>query len=355
MTNNTDNAHTPAAPSANGRRRFLLMFVLPALLLGGGALVYLNGGRYVETDNAYVRADKVPVSAEVSGTVVEVLAQENQLVEAGQPLFRIDPAPFEIAVSKAQAQLAQVRTDLAALKANYRETQAQLQLQRTRANFTGREEQRQASLRDKQYISAAAFDNAQQANDIARQEVGVLQQELERMAQMLGGSVDSPLEEHPRYLAALAELDEARLDLRRTTVLASLPGTVSNLPKPGQYLHAGSSAASLVGSQAPWVEANFPETDLTHVRPGQTVEVHIDIYPDVVWHGVVESLSPATGSEFSVIPAQNATGNWVKIVQRVPVRIRLQQEEGGLALLAGLSSLVEVDTGHRRSLLGWSL
>lgn len=354
MTDNTDNPKTPRTASS-GRRRFLLMFVLPGLLLTGGALFYLNGGRYVETENAYVRADKVPVSAEVSGMVTDVLVKENQLVETGQPLFRIDAAPFEIAVSKAEAQLAQVRTDLAALKANYRETQAQLVLKRTRANFAGREEQRQSSLLSKQYISAAAFDDAQQANDLARQEVAVLQQELERLAQMLGGSVDTPVEEHPRYLAAQAELDEAKLNLRRTTVLASLPGIVSNLPKPGQYLHAGSIAASLVGSENPWVEANFPETDLTYVRPGQDVEVHIDVYPDVVWHGVVESLSPATGSEFSVIPAQNATGNWVKIVQRVPVRIRLQPEEGSPALLAGLSSLVEVDTGHRRSLLGWSL
>ncbi|UGV32063.1 HlyD family secretion protein [Halopseudomonas aestusnigri] len=355
MTDHTDNFNTSGPAPGNGRRRFFFMLVLPGLLLAAGAMMYLNGGRYIETDNAYVRADKVPVSAQVSGTVVEVLVQENQMVDAGQPLFRIDPAPFEIAVNKAQAQLAQVRADLAALKANYHETEAQLALQRTRVSFAGREEQRQSSLRDKQYISAAAFDSAQQANALARQEVSVLQQELERLAQMLGGSIDTPLEEHPRYRAAQAELDEAQLDLRRTTVGASLTGSVSNLPKPGQYLRAGSMAAALVGSERPWIEANFPETDLTYVRPGQPVEVRIDVYPDVVWHGVVESLSPATGSEFSVIPAQNATGNWVKIVQRVPVRIRLERTVDSPVLLAGLSSLVEVDTGHRRSLLGLTL
>lgn len=186
MTDHTDNFNTSGPAPGNGRRRFFFMLVLPGLLLAAGAMMYLNGGRYIETDNAYVRADKVPVSAQVSGTVVEVLVQENQMVDAGQPLFRIDPAPFEIAVNKAQAQLAQVRADLAALKANYHETEAQLALQRTRVSFAGREEQRQSSLRDKQYISAAAFDSAQQANALARQEVSVLQQELERLAQMLG-------------------------------------------------------------------------------------------------------------------------------------------------------------------------
>ncbi|MEH6566064.1 MAG: HlyD family secretion protein [Halopseudomonas sp.] len=340
---------TAAVPARRGRR-LLLLIVLPLCLLVGVLMMYLHGGRYVETDNAYVRADKVPVSAEVSGRVAQVLVRENQHVEAGQPLFRIDSAPFDIAVAKAEAQRGQVRADLAALQASYHETRAQLALRQTRSNFSQKEERRQAQLLDKQYISAATFDTAQQASDVAAQEVRVLEQELKRMTEMLGGSVDTPIESHPSFKAAQAELDDALLNQRRALVRASIAGTVSNLPKPGQYLGAGTMALALVGSDAPWVEANFPETDLTHVRPGQAVEVHIDLYPDQVWHASVESLSPATGSEFSVIPAQNATGNWVKIVQRIPVRIQLQMEEGAPPLQAGLSTEVEIDTGYRRKL-----
>ncbi|SDR90848.1 membrane fusion protein, multidrug efflux system [Halopseudomonas sabulinigri] len=348
MTESTAVAASPE-PRQRGRRLVLLVLV-PVVLLAGAAVFYLQGGRYVTTDNAYVRADKVPVSSQVSGRVEQVLVVENQHVEAGQPLFRIDSAPFDISVAKARAHLAQVRADLAAMKASYRETQAQLALRKTRSAFSQKEERRQSQLLDKEYISAATFDNARQASDVAAQEVNVLEQELSRLTEMLGGSADAPAESHPSYQAAQAELEDALLNQQRTLVRASIAGVVSNLPKPGQYLSAGSMALALVASDTPWIEANFPETDLTHVQPGQSVEVRIDIYPDRVWQATVQSLSPATGSEFSVIPAQNATGNWVKIVQRVPVRIQLQTEAGAPSLLAGLSTEVEIDTGHRRQL-----
>ena len=335
----TDSAASPDAPARSKRgRRLVLLVVVPLVLLATVVAVYLHGGRYVTTDNAYVRADKVPVSAEVSGRVEQVLVAENQHVAVGAP------------VAKSEAHLGQVRADLAALQASYHETQAQMVLRQSRSAFSQKEEHRQSRLLDKQYISAATFDTARQASDVAAQEVKVLEQELKRMTEMLGGSVDAPVEVHPSFKAAQAELDDALLNQQRTLVRASIPGVVSNLPKPGQYVSAGSMALALVGSDAPWVEANFPETDLTYVQPGQEVEVRIDIYPDRVWHATVESLSPATGSEFSVIPAQNATGNWVKIVQRVPVRIQLQMEEGGPPLLAGLSTEVEINTGHRRQL-----
>ena len=178
--------------------------------------------------------------------------------------------------------------------------------------------------------------------------------DLKRIAQTLGGSVDTPVEQQPAYRAALAELEQAKLELTWSEVRASLPGVVGKPPKPGQYVEAGSTAMPLVVSGNPWIEANFPETDLTYVRPGQPVSIHVDTYPDAVWHGEVDSLSPATGAEFSVIPAQNATGNWVKIVQRVPVKIRLTATEGLPPLRAGLSAEIEIDTGHRRHLPGLS-
>jgi membrane fusion protein (multidrug efflux system) len=333
----------------------LLLIVVPAVVLLAAAGVWLHGGRYVETENAYVKADKVPVSAEVAGPIAEVRVVENQTVAAGQVLFRIDPAPFEVAVQRAQAKLAQAGTELAALEASYREKQAEIALARTKLAFARRDEQRQAELAAKRFIAPARLDEARQASELAAQQITALEQDLKRIAASLGGGPDTPLEQHPSYRAAAAELAQAELDLERTVVRAPLAGTVSKPPKPGQYVAAGATAMALVATGHVWLEANFTETDLTHVRPGQPVEVHIDTYPDAVWTGVVESLSPATGAEFAVIPPQNATGNWVKITQRLPLRIRLDERPGLPQLRAGLSATVDIDTGHRRKVLGLSL
>lgn len=346
---------TPAdAGSTRRRKRLVLLVIVPLIALLGVGIVYLMGGRYVETDDAYIKADVVPVSPQVSGTVKEVLVRDNQAVAAGQPLFRLDPANFEVAVAEAEAKLAQVRTDLAALKASYREKQAEIAVARTKYAYAQRDRQRQADLVAKHFVSASRYDDAAQNADLAREQVAALEQDLRRIAETLGGNADAPTERHPSYLAALAELQRARLDLARTEVRASLPGTVSNPPKPGQFVPAGNTAMALVASTTLWVEANFTETDLSHVRPGEPAAVHIDTYPDSEWKGVVDSLSPATGAEFAVIPAQNATGNWVKITQRVPVRIKLDLQAGMPPLRAGLSSVVKIDTGHRRQLFGLS-
>jgi membrane fusion protein, multidrug efflux system len=335
-------------------KRFGLLVAIPVavVLVAGG--IYLHGGRYVETDNAYVKSDMVMVSPDVSGTIKQVLVRENQVVTAGQPLFRIDPASFQVAVDRAEAKLAQVRTDLVALKASYREKQAELALAKTRYDFARKEQRRQADLVAKHFVSASRFDDAAQATDVAAHQIAAQQQDLKRIAATLGGSADTPIERQASYLAAKAELEQAKLDLAHTEVHASLPGTVSNVPNPGQYVAAGSPAMALVADGNTWVEANFTETDLTYVHSGEPATVHVDTYPGVEWKGTVDSLSPATGAEFSVIPAQNATGNWVKITQRVPVRIDLRPQAGQPALRAGLSAVVEIDTGHRRSLFGLS-
>jgi len=343
-------------PRSRRRRTRLLLLVVAPLIAATIALgFYLEGGRYVSTDNAYVKADKVPVSAEVSGAVKDVLVHENQAVSAGQVLFRLDPAPFRVAVAKAEAKLAQVRTDLSALQASYREKQAEIALARTRLAFANRDQQRQADLVAKHFISASRYDDAKQNTELAAQQIAALEQDLNRIGETLGGSINSDITRHPSYLAAKAELEQAKLDLAHVEVHASLPGTVGKLPKPGQYVTAGTVVTALVASSNMWVEANFPETDLTYVHPGQPVSIRVDTYPGAAWRGVVDSLSPATGSEFSVIPAQNATGNWVKITQRVPVRIRLENRTDSPQLRAGLSTEVEIDTGHRRRLLGLAL
>jgi membrane fusion protein (multidrug efflux system) len=333
------------------RKRMLLLVVLPVLAGVISLVVYLQGGRYVETDNAYIKAQKVPLSAAVAGTVKEVLVQENQAVQAGQPLFRLDPAPFQIAAAKAAAKLAQVRSDLAALKAGYREKQAEVALARTNYDYAVREQRRQSDLAAKNFISASKLDDVKHNTEVNLQQIALLEQDMRRIAESLGGNPAIPAERHPAYLAALAELEQARLDLSNTEVRASMSGTVSKPPKVGQFVSTGSTAMLLVANEV-WIEANFTEADLTYVHPGQAVNVSIDTYPDARLHGAVESVSPATGAEFSVIPAQNATGNWVKIAQRVPVRIRLEVDAAMPALRAGLSSWVEIDTGHRRRFLG---
>lgn len=357
MTEIIDSPTTSAAvPQRLARRpkRIVLMVVIPLIAGVVVGIVYLRGGRYVETDNAYVKADKVPVSAEVAGKIKDVLVRENQSVAAGQLLFRIDPAPFRLAVAKAEASAGQVRSEIAGLKASYREKQAEMALARTRYAFALKNQARQADLVAQRFVAADRFDEAKQATDLARQQITVLEQDLNRIAEGLGGSVDAPVERQPSYLAALSELDQAKLDLANTEVRASLPGTVSKPPKPGQYVTAGSIAMALVVTGNLWIEANFTETDLTYVHPGQPVTIHIDTFPDGSWQGAVDSLSPATGAEFSVIPAQNATGNWVKIAQRVAVRIKLDAPPAEPQLRAGLSAVVDIDTGHRRRLLGLS-
>ncbi|HRO61547.1 MAG TPA: HlyD family secretion protein, partial [Burkholderiaceae bacterium] len=308
-----------------------------------------------ETDNAFVKADKVPVSAEVAGAVVEVPVAENERVQAGQTLFRLDPAPFRVAVARAEAGLAQASTDIDAMKASYREKQAQIALAQTRAGFARREEARQADLAARRFVSPSRLDDARQAAELAQQDIVAQQRDLQRIATALGGSVDVPVQDHPAWRAALAELERTRLDLSRVEVRASIGGTVSNLPKPGQFVAVGATVAALVADARPWIEANFPEKELTWVRPGQPAEVRIDTYPDRRWTGIVDSLSPATGAEFSILPPQNASGNWVKIAQRIPVRIRLDPQPDAPMLRAGSSATVRIDTGHRRSLFGFSL
>lgn len=344
-------------PPRHGRRtalRVLLLGIVPLLAAAAGFAYWLGGGRLAETDNAYVKADKVPVSAEVAGAVRTVLVTENQAVRAGDPLFRLDDAPFRVAVARAEAKVAQARADVGALRAGYRAKQAEIELARTRHEYARRDEARQADLAARQFISTSRLDEARHATELAAQQAVAVERELARIGETLGGGPDVPVERHPSVLAARAELAQARLDLARVEVRAPVDGTVTRPPKPGQYVNAGATALAMVADGALWIEANYSETDLTHVRTGQPATVRIDTYPDRTWQGVVESVAPATGAEFAVIPPQNATGNWVKIAQRVPVRIRLAAAPDAPALRAGLSAHVSIDTGHRRSLAGLS-
>jgi membrane fusion protein (multidrug efflux system) len=330
--------------------RFVLLVLVPAAALGGGAWTWLQGGGTSVTDNSYVKADKIPVSAEVPGTVRAVLVRENETVRAGAPLFRLDDAPLRVAVARAEARVAQARTDVAALKAGYRAKQAEIALARTRTEFARRDEARQADLAARSFISASRLDEARQATELAAQQTVAVERELGRIAETLGGGPEVPAERHPLVLAAQAELMQARLDLSRVEVRAPVAGTVSRPPKPGQYLAAGATALALVADGALWVEANFTETELGAIRDGQPARIRVDTYPGLEWRGAVDSVSPATGAEFALIPPQNASGNWIKVTQRVPVRIRIEPHDGAPPLRAGLSARVVVETGRRRTL-----
>lgn len=348
-------AKVPANSSAQKPKRLLLLVVIPLAFLVISLAFYMKGGRFVETDNAYVKADVLAISAEVSGAVKEVFVTANEEVSSNQLLFTLDSQPFQVTVDRAEAKLAQVRAELEALKASYREKEAQIELAKSNHAFAARDLARQKDLKGSNFISASTLDDLEHAVALEWQKLAVSKLALDRTAASLGGTVEQPLEQHPAYLAALADLREARLNRQRVQVRAPLPGVISKAPLPGQYVRAGNIVTALVATGELWIEANFTETDLTHVRTGQQVTVHVDVYPDFTWEGLVESISPATGAEFSIIPAQNATGNWVKVPQRVPVRVRLQPRSDAPALRAGFSAIVEIDTQHRRRLLGKSL
>jgi membrane fusion protein (multidrug efflux system) len=340
----------------NARR--LLLISVPLLVAAIALYFYLNGERFVETDNAYLKADKVMIAPEISAAVVEVLVAENQPVTKGQPLFRLDPSMFTAAQERARARQEKVRTDIDALQAAYRTKQAELSLAQTNASFAEREYLRQTDLASKKFVSDIQINERKHTLDVARQQVVVIKQDIERLGAGLDHLLDAPVEQYPAYQEVAAELAQANINLEHATVYAPFDGVVTNIPKLGQHLNAGSPALALVANRTLWIEANFNEIDLTHVQPGQAVDVHIDMYPDRHWKGKVASISPASGAEFSILPPQNASGNWVKVVQRIPVRVELEQvknepeknepAQDAPVLRAGMSTRVTIDTGKSR-------
>ena len=345
----------PKKPPQSARRRWprwALFALLPLALIAGGYW-YVTGGRVMSTDNAYVEADKVGISTDVSGMVKEIDVKNNQHVEDGQVLFRLDDLPFRLALERADAQVGNVRNDLNALKANYRDMQAQIQQAQHDVEYYDREFRRQQSLLRSGAAAQVAFDTARRNLLNAQQKLASLNQQLAAIAANLNGDPNIPVEQHPRYRDAVAQRNEAARQLDHTVVKAPFAGIVTNVPSlaPGKYLQASMTAFYLVATDYVWVDSNPKETELTNVRPGQPVMVTVDTYPDVEWHGAVESISPAAAQEFSLLPAQNTSGNWVKVVQRIPMRVRLDTSNKNLPpLRAGMSVEVNVDTGHQRGL-----
>lgn len=332
------------------RLRLPLMLAGPIVVLLAAGYWYLTTGRYVSTDNAYVQAARVAISTDISGRVVEIDVKDNEKVSTGQVLFRLDQRPFRIAVDEAKAQLATVRFQIHALKATYHQKRADARAAEATSDYQQREFERQKRLLVSGTASQQQFDQARQAYETGRQQLASKQQDVAVALANIGGDPDLPLEQHPMVQHAQAALDRAELDLSYTTVRAPENGIVTKVEQlqVGNYVTASTPLFSLMSSDRVWVEANFKETELTHMRPGQQATVEVDTYPDTVFSAKVESLSPGTGLTFSLLPAENATGNWVKVVQRLPVRLSLDRLDPNAPLRAGLSASVEVDTRHRR-------
>jgi membrane fusion protein (multidrug efflux system) len=332
--------------------RWALFALLPLALIAGG-YGYVTGGQVMSTDNAYVEADKVGVSTDVSGIVKDIDVTENQRVEAGQILYRLDPRQFQIALDSAKANLAQVALTIDAMKQDYRRMLSDIAAQQAQVELDQATYDRYATLVQTASISKANYDQARFTLQLDKNKLESLRQQAQVQLARLAGNPDIPAAQHPQYLQAKAQVDEAQRQLDHTVVNAPFAGIVTNVPSiaPGKYLQASMTAFYLVATDHVWVYSNPKETELTYVRPGQPVTVTVDTYPDAEWHGAIESISPAAAQEFSLLPAQNTSGNWVKVVQRIPMRVRLDtSDKNRPTLRAGMSVEVDVDTGHRRGL-----
>jgi len=331
--------------------RITLLIIVPLLAVAIGLYLFATGGQEVETDNAYVKANIVPISAAVTGRVIEVFAHDNERVEAGAVLFRMDPEPYLIAVAGARAQLEVVKTDVQSLRAEYRATLQEAAEARSRIEFLAKQLERQERLKEKGMTRGDTYDEARHNLEAAKRRLESIREKTNRVVAELSGNPNTPVERLPRYAEAQSAYDAAMLDLARAQVKAPFAGVVSNMRlQVGEYVEKGAPMFSLIETGALWIEANYKETQLTHMTVGQPAKVLADAYPDHEWPASVEAIASATGAEFAVLPPQNATGNWVKVVQRIPVRIKVEQPSGHPQLRAGMTVTVAVDTGRPRGL-----
>ena len=334
-------------------RRVLLLVVLPLTALIAGLIFYLNGGRYVSTDDAYVGAQKVLITPDISGKVEKVVVREGQQVNQGDVLFEIDPVPFRLAVDQAKANLAQAGTTYENLVANIKIYGQMRELAQQGVDLKQRDVDRKAALAKSNFGSQLDLDNASNAYVTARAQFEYLKQQISSARTQLLGNPDLPLDQFPPYAQAKAALDQAERNLDHTVMRTPMGGIATQVDQIqlGRFVVAGTPVFSVIDTAKPWVDANLKESDFTYVATGQPVSIEVDAFPDHVFKGTIGSLSPGTGAQFAILPPQNATGNFVKVVQRVPVRIYFDSHDKAVAKLkAGMSAYTTIDTGHRRSL-----
>jgi len=339
--------------SSRTLKRSVFLIVIPLLAVCVGLYLYAAGGRYVSTDNAYVKANVIIISPEISGRVTSVLVVDNQAVEANDILLQLDSSPLEITLNRARAQMAVIRTELESLRADYGETVVQAQQAEDKVRYLDKRYKRQRKLLKQGLSSEEKHDEAKHDLQVARREVQIIQQRVQRVLAQLAGNEVLPVDQHPRYLTAQTTYDQAAIDLKATTIRAPASGIVSNMKlQVGEYAQAGKPIFSLIENQPIWVEANLKETQLTHILPGQQATIVADAYPDKIWESVISSIAPATGAEFSILPPQNASGNWVKVVQRIPINLVITDQANGPQLRAGMTVSVRIDTRRKRELSG---
>jgi membrane fusion protein (multidrug efflux system) len=340
-------AQNTAAPAAWRKKlRMPLMIAGPALVVISAVYYYVTTGRYESTDDAYVNAARVSISTNVPGRVVELDVEDNERVQRGQILFRLDDRPYQVIVDEARAKLDNSRLQVEALKATYRKTLSELRSDEDTLAYENRETERQRRLLSSGISSQAQVDRAMHAQESAVQAVAAGRQQIETVLASLGGNPDVDPDKHPTVMQARAELERAMLNLSYTIITAPDQGIVTRVEslQVGDYVNAANPVFALLATHDLWVEANFKEVQLTNMKRGQTATVKIDTYPGRVFTAHVASLSPGTGSQFALLPAENATGNWVKIVQRLPVRIEVNNADPMHPLYAGLSATVKIDT-----------
>ena len=326
--------------------RWPLMIIAPLVVIAAAVYFYITGGRYQSTDDAYTRAATVSISSNVPGRVIEVDVRDNELIQKGATLFKLDDAPFRIAVDDAMARLASTRLQVESLKSTYKQRQVELRAARDTQAFAQTQFDRQSRLVQSGISSRTQFDQASHALDAARQEVANVQQQIGVALANLGGNPDIAPDKHPLVQEAQAALDRAQLNLSYTVIKAPIDGVVTRVEQlqMGDYIAASAPVFALVATGDTWIEANFKEVQLAHMQPGQSATIRIDRIPGKRFSAKVVSLSPGTGSQFSLLPPENATGNWVKVVQRVPVRLHITDPDAAVLLQAGLSADVKVDT-----------
>ena len=331
--------------------RLLLLVIIPVTVVVVGAHFWVKSTRYVSTENAYVKAHHLAISADIDGRTLRVLAKENDVVKRGDLLFQLDPEPHQIDFAMAEAEIAGIRNTIAALRAEYREAKAELTDAKQEIGYYKRIYARQQKLSARGIASRAKFDEAERNLTKARQLSRTIGQKMQRVLARLGGKYDLQIEKHPMYREAMTRRDRAALNLRRTRITAPATGTVGRVTlQKGEYVEEGKAVIPIVLDREIWVEANLKETQLTHVKPGQTARIVVDTFPDHEWKAIVSSISPSTGAELSVLPPQNASGNWVKVVQRVPVRLKFEDNRPGPTLRTGMTVNVSIDTKRDRSL-----
>ena len=332
--------------------RMVLLALVPALVVLVGLGYYLLGGRYVSTDNAYIGAEKVLITPEVSGKVVRIAVLEGQQLTPGDELLTIDPVPYRLAAEDARAKLERVRTDFQTLKTSLGSMGAQVALSRLSLAAAQADFDRKTQLLASRISTPADLDKSRMALIAAKTQLEQLEQQERTFRIQLLDDPSLPVEKYPQYMEATVAVERAERDLANTVLRAPIAGTATQVAsiQLGRFLTAGTPIFSVISSDRVWVDANPKETDLTYVRHGQPVTIWIDAYPDKQWTGTVGAISPGTGAQFSILPPQNAAGNWIKIVQRVPMRVEFASGQDLRRLRAGMSATVQIDTGRRSRL-----